>query len=158
VQFSQTQLRSTLGISVETFRHWKRVLPPFAQRKRYSSRFSIGDFLAAGILSRLTDQCGIRVGLLPEISQAAVEICNARPWVKLEGKMLLVDIEHRTCRIIEAAQEPSGQNVVIVCPLNPIIALVRDAMSRTRPLAAGRQLRPLIRTPAHERRARRQRA
>lgn len=157
MEFSQTQLRSTLGISVETFRHWKRVLPPFAQRKRYSSRFSIDDLLAAGILRRLTDQCGIRVGLLPEISQAAVEICNANSWVTLEGKTLLVDIQQRTCRIIEATQEPTGQNLVIVCPLSPIIALVRDAMSRTLPLAASQQ-RPSIPTSAHERRARRQRA
>jgi hypothetical protein len=157
VQFSQTQLRSTLGISVETFRHWKRVLPPFAQRKRYTSRFSTGDLLAAGILRRLTDQCGIRVGLLPEISQATVEICNASSWASLEGKTLVVDIEQRTCRIVEATQEPIGQNVIIVCPLSPIIAVVRDAMSRVRPFPT-LQRRPFTPRPARETRKRRQRA
>lgn len=132
MQFSQVQLRSTLGISVETFRHWKRVLPPFAQRKRYTSRFTTGDLLAAAILCRLTDQCGIRVGLLPEISEAAVEICNDGSWAALEGKALVVDVEQRTCRIVEDTLVPASQNVVIVCPLNPIITLVRDAMSRDR--------------------------
>lgn len=157
MQFSQTQLRSTLGISVETFRHWKRVLPPFAKRKRYTSRFSTGDLLAAGILCRLTDQCGIRVGLLPEISQVTVEICNASSWAALEGKALVVDVEQRTCRIIEGTKRPAGQNVVIVCPLSPIIAVVRDAMSRTRPFAT-RPQRSLLPSPVDERQARRIRA
>jgi hypothetical protein len=152
VQFSQNQLRDTLGISVETFRHWKRVLPPFAQRKRYTSRFSTGDLLAAAVLCRLTSQCGIRVGLLPEISQAAVEICNASPWAALEGKALVVDIQQRTCQIAEGARAPT--DVVIVCPLNPIIAAVRDAMSRARPFVR-REQRQSLRSPLNERRARR---
>lgn len=155
VQFSQNQLRGTLGISVETFRHWKRVLPPFAQRKRYASRFSTGDLLAAGVLCRLTNQCGIRVGLLPEISQAAVEICNAISWVTLEGKALVVDVRQRTCRIAEGEREPA--DVVIVCPLSPIIAVVRDAMSRA-PAASHRRRRGFLRVKANERRARRRRA
>ncbi len=155
VQFSQNQLRDTLGISVETFRHWKRVLPPFAQRKRYTSRFSTGDLLAAGVLCRLTNQCGIRVGLLPEISQAAVEICNGSSWTALEGKALVVDVQQRTCHIAEDSREPT--DVVIVCPLNPIIAAVRDAMSRNRPFVRREQRRPL-RSPVSERRARRRQA
>jgi len=155
VQFSQNQLRATLGISVETFRHWKLVLPPFAKRKRYTSRFSTGDLVAAGVLCRLTSQCGIRVGLLPEISQAAVEICNASPWAALEGKALVVDVQQRTCQIEEGAQAPT--DVVIVCPLNPIIAAVRDAMSRTRPLVRREQRQPLRSLPS-ERRVRRRQA
>lgn len=155
MQFSQNQLRDTLGISVETFRHWKRVLPPFAERKRYTSRFSTGDLLAAAVLSRLTNQCGIRVGLLPEISQAAVEICNAGSWTALEGKALVVDVQQRTCRIAEGARDPA--DIVIVCPLSPIIAVVRDAMSRGRPFVS-RPRPPLLGSSVTERRARRRRA
>lgn len=155
MQFSQNQLRDTLGISVETFRHWKRVLPPFAERKRYTSRFSTGDLLAAGVLCRLTDQCGIRVGLLPEISQAAVEICNATSWTVLEGKALVVDVQQRTCRIAESARDPA--DIVIVCPLSPIIAVVRDAMSRTRPFVSRRR-HPLLRSSVTDRPAPRRRA
>jgi hypothetical protein len=157
MQFSQTQLRTTLGISVETFRHWKRVLPPFAKCKRYTSRFSAGDLLAAGILCRLTNQCGIRVGLLPDISQSVVQICNASSWDALEGRALVLDVAHRTCRIAEAPGDPVGQNVVIICPLGPIIAGVRDAMSRARASVA-RSQRRVLSVPVDQRRARRQRA
>lgn len=155
MQFSQNQLRDTLGISVETFRHWKRVLPPFAQRQRYASRFSTGDLLAAAVLCRLTNQCGIRVGLLPEISQAAVEICNATSWATLEGKALVVDVQQRTCRIAESDGDPA--DIIIVCPLSPIIAAVRDAVSRARP-SVHREQRRLLRRTAGETRRRRRRA
>jgi hypothetical protein len=64
MQFTPGQLRETVGISVETFRHWKRVLPPFAHRKRYVPCFTIGDLLAGRILRSLTEGCGVRVGHL----------------------------------------------------------------------------------------------
>lgn len=128
VQFSQGQLRKTLGISVETFRHWKRVLPPFAERKKYTPRYSIGDLLAAGVLHRLTEQCGIRAGCLSEISKAVVEICNRNAWAKLEGKALVVDTRQRTCRVVQSARELATQDVVVICPLRPIMDAVRAGL------------------------------
>jgi hypothetical protein len=157
VQFSQGQLRDTLGISVETFRHWKRVLPPFAERKRYTRRFSVGDLLAAGVLHRLTDQCGVRVGFLPEISKAVVEICNTSPWAALEDKALIVDVQQRTCRTVKNVREFTAQDIVIVCPLGPIMTAMRDALSRTQPSVAQQPLR-FLPTAIGEIRARRRRA
>jgi hypothetical protein len=157
VQFSQNQLRHTLGISVETFRHWKRVLPPFARRQKYSSRFSTGDLLAAGVLCRLTDRCGVRVGFLPEISQATVQICNAEPLATLEGKALVVDVPNRTCRIAdEASDSMDEEDIVIICPLGPIVATVRDAISRVRPVVARQQR--LVQNRENEKQVRRRRA
>jgi hypothetical protein len=157
VQFSQGQLRETLGISVETFRHWKRVLPPFAERERYTPRYSIGDLLAAGILHRLTDQCGVRVGSLTEISTSMLDICNSNSWTVLKGKTLVVDVRKRACRIQDSAHEVLSEGVVIVCPLRPIIAAVRYALSRQQlPIARQRLSRPA--NSIHESSARRKRA
>ena len=140
MQFSQGQLRETLGISVETFRHWRRVLPPFAERRRYTPRFSSGDLLAAAVLHRLTDQCGIRPGFLPEISKAVVKICNGNPWPTLKDKALVVDVRQRTCRIVESARDFAAQDVVVVCPLGPVIDAVREGLSRTLPLVSQHEL------------------
>jgi hypothetical protein len=157
VHFSQGQLRDTLGISVETFRHWKRVLPPFAERKRYTPRYSIGDLLTAAILHRLTDQCGVRVGVLPEISKAILQICNDVPWAALEGKALVVNIQQRVCQIVDASQDFAGTDVVIVLPLSPAIAGLRDVLTHKQSTVAQQQLglRP---TAVREPRARRRRA
>lgn len=136
MQFSQGQLRQTLGISVETFRHWKRVLPPFADRKKYTPRFSVGDLLAAGIIQRLTDECGIQPRYLPEISTAIAEICNANGWATFEGKALIVDIPERACRLVEDRADHAAHNIVVVCPLNPVMAAVRAGLARIEPAGA----------------------
>ena len=133
MQFSQAQLRHTLGISVETFRHWKRVLPPFAARRRYTPRFSPGDLLAAAVLQQLTEVCGVRVGFLPAVSEALVDAFNAHAWAALDGKTLIVDFHKGTCEIVTSAGEPFGQAMMIVCPLAPIIDTLRTSLSRSRP-------------------------
>jgi hypothetical protein len=140
VQFSQGQLRETLGISVETFRHWKRVLPPFAERKRYTPRFTVGDLLAAGVLHRLTDECGIRPSFLPEISKGIVDLCNASTWAALVGKSLVIEVSQRTCRLQENGRVFGASDVVIVCPLSPVLDVVRNGLARIHPTVAQHEL------------------
>jgi hypothetical protein len=157
VQFSQRQLRNTLGISVETFRHWKRVLPPFADRKKYTPRFSVGDLLAAGILQRLTDECGIQPRYLPEIARVIVEICNANAWATFEDKSLMVDIPEGTCRLVADTRDHSIPNIVVVCPLNPVMATIRAELARIQPSRAQREFL-FSPTAVGDSRARRRRA
>lgn len=126
MQFNQAQLRNAIGISVETFRHWKRVLPPFSARKKYS----VGDLLAAGVLRRLTDRCGVRAGYLSEISEAIVDICNAEAWASLQGKTLVIDVQRKTCALVKRARALPFQDVVVVCPLESIIVHIQKELSR----------------------------
>lgn len=135
--FNQAQVRDTLDISVETFRHWKRVLPPFFERKKYT----LGDLLAAGVLRCLTDQCGVRAGHLSEISKAIVEVCNAGVWASLHGKTLVIDLRKNTCVLVKSARAFPFQEIVVVCPLEGIMAQIQEALSRNEPAAAQHQLR-----------------
>ena len=129
MQFSQAQVRNTLGISVETFRHWKRILPPFAERKKYT----LGDLLAAGILRRLTEQGGVRAGYLPEISKAIVEVCNVSEWASLEGKTLIIDIQKKTCVLVKNVRAFPFHGVVVVCQLEGVMAQIQEALLRNQP-------------------------
>jgi hypothetical protein len=52
MNFSQGQMRQAVGITTETFRHWKRVLPPCSSRRGHSCTFSAGAILAVAILKR----------------------------------------------------------------------------------------------------------
>jgi hypothetical protein len=137
MQFNKAHVRETLGISVETLRHWKRVLPPFSERKKYT----LGDLLAAGVLHRLTDQCGIRAGHLPEISKTIVEICNAGIWASLQGKTLIIDLRKNTCVIVKSARALPIHEIVVVCPLEGIMAQIQEVLSRKKPTVAQHQLR-----------------
>jgi hypothetical protein len=136
MQLTQSQVRETTGISVETFRHWKRVLPPFSERRRYSS----GDLLAAGVLHRLTDSCGVRAGHLPEISKSIVEICNANAWASLQSKSLVIDVQRGTCALVKSARALPLQEIVIVCPLGSVIAHIQEELARKEPAVAQRHL------------------
>lgn len=137
MQFNQVQVRDTLGISVETFRHWKRVLPPFSGRKKYT----LGDLLAAGVLRRLTDQCGVRAGHLPEISKTIVEVCNRGVWASLQGKTLVIDLPKNTCALVKSTRAFTFRDIVVVCPLEGIMAQIQEALSRKEPAVAQHQLR-----------------
>jgi hypothetical protein len=126
MQFSQGQLRSAIGISVETFRHWKRVLPPFSGRKKYS----LGDLLAAGILRRVAHHCGVRARYLPEISKAIVEVCNSEAWASLQSKTLVIDVHNKKCALIQSARAFPFQDAVVVCPLESVIAQIQNELPR----------------------------
>lgn len=137
MQFNQVQLRDAIGISVETFRHWKRVFPPFAERKKYT----LGDLLAAGVLRRLTECCGVRVGHLPEISKAIIEVCNADAWAALSSKAFVIDVQKKTCAVTESIPTFLFQDVVVVCPLEGIIVQIQEDLSRKQPTVTQHHLR-----------------
>jgi hypothetical protein len=139
VEFTPGQLREIVGLSVETFRHWKRVLPPFANRRGYAPCFSVGDLLAASILRRLTDNCGVRVGHLKNVSIEISHFCNTSSWPAMEGRILVVDISDGTCRMVRNGSA-SGQDIAILCPLDPILTELRDELLQSKPLAAQSQL------------------
>jgi hypothetical protein len=157
MQFTQGQLREVLGISVETFRHWKRLFPPFAERRPYKSGYSIGDLLAAGILHRLTDRCGVRAGHLAKISKTIVEICNANTWAVLEEQALQIDIQCNRCRLARRPQDDYTSDVTIVCPFRAVMSVIQEGVERIAPAATQRNFgfRPV---PVGEVRAQRRRA
>lgn len=133
MQFTPGQLREIVGISVETFRHWKRVLPSFAKRKRYAPSFTVGDLLAGRILRQLTEGCGVRVGHLTKVSSEIVRVCNMAAWASLERKALFVDLVSGTCRLAGQHDDLGKEDVILRCALGPIIREVRDALLRSHP-------------------------
>lgn len=134
MQFTPGQLRQTVGISVETFRHWKRVLPPFANRKRYTPCFTVGDLLAGRILRSLTEGCGVRVGHLAKVSQEIVRVSNMASWAALEDKTLVIDLVKGTCRLSRDYQYDESADFVLLCAMNLIVREVREALLRSHPI------------------------
>lgn len=126
------QLRDAVGLSVDTLRHWKQVLPPFSNGTGHAPCYSTGDLVAALILRRLTENCGVRVGQLTAISGPIVELCNRTPWAGFEGNTLVIDLPGCDCRIIENTSMLGIDDVVFVCPFEPILSTLRDYLLRSR--------------------------
>lgn len=154
MQYTQAQVRETVGLSLETYRHWKRVLPPVSVKGGRAACFSIGDLMAASIMHRLTETAGVRVGHLSDVSASIFEICNTLSWAALEGTTLLVDLERRTCSVERTPKAHQDANLVLSCRLDPILVQLRDALLRGKFDQTQAELRlPPVRVPT----ARRQR-
>ena len=133
--FTPAQLRDTVGLSVETFRHWKRVLPPFTGRNGNSPCFSIGDLLAAAILRRLTDVCGVRVGRLTRVSNKIADLCNTVSWTALENRVLVVEPMNGLGCLVRDPANVKITDIAIFCPLTPIMTELRDTLLSLQPPA-----------------------
>ena len=133
MHFTPGQLRTTVGLSVETYRHWRRVLPAFVKRRGHAPCYSTGDLLAASMLRCLTEGCAVRVGNLADISTEIIRQCNSTSWVGLEGSVLVIDMDRGQCRIVKQPLDTTDIGLSIVCPLDPVLSELRDALLRTQP-------------------------
>jgi hypothetical protein len=109
-----------VGLSKEAFRHWKRVVPAFANGRGHAPSFSPGDVLASAVLRRLTDTAGVRIGHLAEIAPAIFQMCNASSWEVLLQKSLVIDLYGRSCVAVNDPALSVGE-LVVVCALAPLI-------------------------------------
>lgn len=117
--YTPGQLRNTVGLSKEAFRHWKRVVPAFANGRGHAPSFSLGDVLASAVLRRLTDTVGVRIGHLSEVAPAIFQVCNTSTWEALQNKSLVIDLQERSCVAVNDPTLPMGE-LVVVCALAPL--------------------------------------
>ena len=141
MQYTPGQLRDAVGLSKEAFRHWKRVLPAFPSGRSHGPSFSPGDVLAAAVLRRLTQSCGVRIGHLTDVSNKIFAVCNETPLEALMERVLVVDLGSQRCVTLPKAERIPGDSVVVVCPMGPVVAMLRENLLRPTPLAAGRPRR-----------------
>lgn len=120
MHYTPGQLRGTVGLSKEAFRHWKRVVPAFANGRGHAPSFSPGDVLASAVLRQLTDIIGVRIGHLSEIAPAVFQVCNASSWDALRTKSLVINLRERSCVAVDDHSAPVGE-LVVVCALEPLV-------------------------------------
>lgn len=131
MQYTPGQLRHTVGLSKEAFRHWRRVLPPFSSGRRHAPSFSPGDVLASAVLRRLTESCGMRIGHLTDVASKIFDICNHTSWDVLADRVLVLDLSQHECLTVAKSDRIPVNNAVVVCPLGPVIADLQDDFLRS---------------------------
>ena len=109
-----------MGLSKEAFRHWKRVIPAFANGRGHAPSFSSGDVLASTVLRRLTDTMGVRIGHLSEVAPAIFAVCNGSTLDELRNKSLVLDLERRSCVLANDPIRSAGE-LFVVCALTPLV-------------------------------------
>jgi hypothetical protein len=136
------QLREILGLSEDTFRHWRRAIPPLAGRNGYRPCFTHGDLMATALVKSLVDEAGIKVGALSGIAPELFRLCQQTAWAALERTVLV--IEPGKCQLSLAVSSPlSSPNgpVAIHVPCAPIVARVRARLLAEQPAEDQQPLR-----------------
>lgn len=130
--YTPGQLRDSVGLSKEAFRHWKRVLPAFASGRGHAPSFSPGDVLASAVLRRVTEIAGVRISHLSQIAPAIFVICNRSGWEVLQDQLLVINLSEQTCfTVTDPSPIPEGE-LVLVCALAPIIQTLKHGFLTTR--------------------------
>lgn len=131
VEYTLTQFRDTVGISLETHRHWKRVLPPLARRRGRAPNFTVGDLIAGAVVKRLTDVGGLRVGHLKDVADALFALCNRSQWATMASASLVLDCDRRQCEIADTTRLPNGEGLILSLPLGPVLDSIRASLLKS---------------------------
>jgi len=127
MEYTLSQFRDLVGLSLETHRHWKRVLPPVRRKAGRSPCFSVGDLIAGLVIRRLTEDVGVRVGSIVDLADEVFQLCSS-PWATLEGATLSLDLRRRTCALLKGRSPNSPAELALTCRLDPILAEVRASL------------------------------
>lgn len=99
-------------------------------RRGRATAFSPGDAVAFSVLRILTDDWGIQISHLAEVSTELFRLCNMTRWVALEGAILQINVAGGDCRLLKKATGGSDETVLL-CPLGPVLRLLREEFLRT---------------------------
>jgi len=127
MRYLPAQAKEALGITEETFRHWRRALPPLKGKRGYAPCFSPGDLLALKVVAQL-HAFGIQVRHLTPHAEALFKACARSPWFGLDDKVFVFDGE--TMELIGPHGEQGwAQQPRIAIPLGPLIRQLRQSLS-----------------------------
>jgi hypothetical protein len=132
MKFTPGQVQEILQLSPAAFRHWKRALPPVGGRNGYTPCFSPTDLLAMAVIRALTEEIGIRVGQLGELSTDLFERCR-EPWAALERSAIVIEPPASRVTVSPEAHRVATTGACVVVPLRPLIAALREHLLREAP-------------------------
>ena len=127
VNYTPGQLRDAVGISQETYRHWKKTLAPLRREAGHSPCFSAGDLLATATIKILVSDYGIRVSALSTLADGVFDECNSRSWPTLKRSMVVLNIASERVTIQTDGSVLAVDAPAMVVPLGTLI----DSLRRT---------------------------
>lgn len=166
--FTQFQTRESVGLSVETFRHWRKVIPYLGARVGREARFSFGDLVTLAGLRCLIDEVGLSIGQFAKSGQDFFDACNRLTWIDATDAYALIRPDEGiqsarsrrepapvTVAIVRGNLADAIKRATIVAPLDPLADTLRRSLLGASLDADSRQswlpLPPTAVTTAHRR-------
>lgn len=127
MRYLPAQAKEVIGISEETFRHWRRALAPLSGKRGYGPCFTPGDLLALKVVAKL-HSFGIQVRHLAPHAEALFQICSQGAWFGLDDKAVVFDGE--SVELVSVFDNRKlGMHTCMVVPLRSLIAELRQSLS-----------------------------
>jgi hypothetical protein len=128
MKLSPGQIREILGLSQDTYRHWKKALPPLTGRNGYRPCFTTGDLFAMALVRALTEDAGVQISALSTVSMSLFDYCGQHSWAELERSTLVHELSLVRARFFAESHRPELDGVGIVAPCRPIVADLRERL------------------------------
>lgn len=131
MQYTQSQIRELISISVDAFRTWRNAIPALSLHKGHAPSFTPGDVVAIAIVAELVRHSGVRVGTVGDRFDLLFKECRGKSWRSLESCVALIEIDN--FRLVDASVahrcSPDASSLCVPCA--PIIARLRSALTAT---------------------------
>lgn len=128
IQFTQEQARSLTGVSVETIRHWRKVVPYLGNKLGKAARFSFADLLGLAVTHELISNFGIRITSIGQSIDSLFQILSAARPTSLEGVVAVISTSATS---LVPTAELSGRELsepILVIALDPLVVRLRRQM------------------------------
>jgi hypothetical protein len=121
MHYTPRQLRDAVGITAETYRHWRKALPPLSKACGHGAIFTPGDLVATTVVRMMCSDLDVRVRALSAVANGLFEICRATPWPTLERGYLHLEIQGSVVEFSIDEYQSAANGIVITVPMRPII-------------------------------------
>lgn len=136
IQFTQDQMRTLTGVSVETVRHWRKTVPYLAAKTGKAARFTFADLLGLAITNELVSSLGVHIAAVSAGVDALFRLLADNSALVLSGAVVFVTPSSATLR--DTGPEGSGPaptQPTLVIPLDPLITRLQQHMLPIMPAA-----------------------
>jgi hypothetical protein len=139
MRFTQAQLREAVGISIETYRHWRTVLPPLYGHKGRAAHFGFGDLVAVAVIRCVVEELGVGISRVASASTPLFAGCRDETWLAQRRQYAVfslplrpADTEERIDLSGALISAPELGNELafgaIIVPVEPIVAALRTKL------------------------------
>jgi hypothetical protein len=128
MKLSPGQVREVLGLSQDTYRHWKAALPPLANRNGYRPCFTHGDLFAMALVKALTSDAGVKVGALHAVATGLFDHCSKHSWAELERSTLVIELARVNVTFVPEQHLPQLDGIGLLVPCRRIVLDLRERL------------------------------
>ena len=129
MEFTQAQARNMTGISEETFRHWRKVVPYLRGKSGKSARFSFFDLFGLLVTREMVTTLGASIADIGGGVDHLFRLLADVRWNSLERATAILDHERAVLLGPEEFAMAQRLTPAIMVPCGPLVQRIRAELS-----------------------------